>query len=90
MAVKFAKAPSVDTYESYKHAEEQFTVASKGVDKLAYDSLTENLFVTYITGQVYCYANVPERVWEAFKAAGSKGTFVNKSIKPHYAAEGPL
>ena len=85
-----AATPTPEMYDAYKHADEQFTVASKGVDRLAYDALTEQLFVTYITGKVYCYTDVPERVWEAFKSAGSKGTFVNASIKPHYFCAGPL
>lgn len=76
--------------DAYKHAAEVLTVASSAVDRFSYDSLTESLFVTYVSGQVYCYTGVPEYVWESFKNAGSKGTFVNKSIKPHYDCRGPL
>ena len=76
--------------EALEHAEEVFTVASKGVDRMAYDALSETMFVTWITGKTYAYEDVPFDKWESFKSAASKGKFANFAIKAHHPAFGPL
>ena len=42
------------------------------------------LKVTYVSGSVYDYKNVPEKIYAAMKNAKSKGTFLNKRIKGRY------
>jgi hypothetical protein len=42
------------------------------------------LSVKYRGGDAYDYFDVPERVYRDYKAATSKGQFVNFVIKPNY------
>jgi len=52
-----------------------------------YDKDTATLRVIFVSGLVYDYKNVPEEVYLAMKTSGSKGTYLNKHIKGHYAYE---
>jgi len=52
-----------------------------------YDQETATLRVIFVSGMVYDYKNVPEEVYQAMKTSGSKGTYLNKHIKGHYAYE---
>jgi hypothetical protein len=42
------------------------------------------LQVTFVTGRRYVYEGVPPEVFEAFKAAFSKGSFFNREIRDRY------
>ena len=42
------------------------------------------LRVIYVSGSVYDYKNVPEKIYVAMKSAASKGTYLNKYIKGKY------
>jgi hypothetical protein len=46
---------------------------------------SSTLRVTYTSGAKYDYINVPANVYEEMKQARSKGEYLNKVIKPHYA-----
>jgi len=88
---KYPASPaSAEDRDAYEHSTDVFTVASKGVERFRYDSLTERLFVTYITGKTYCYRDVPEEFWEQLKQAASKGRSVNFRVKPYFDGFGPL
>lgn len=50
-----------------------------------YDAASGALIVHYLSGAVYEYMQVPPGVYERMKNALSKGTFLNKHIKPEYA-----
>ena len=50
-----------------------------------YDPDTHTLRIYYVSGAVYDYKDVPEDVYAAMKAAGSKGIFLNKEIKEKYS-----
>jgi hypothetical protein len=76
-----AKPAQARHREALNHAEEVFTVASQGVDRMAYDHLTETVFVTWVTGKTYAYEDFPVAKWEAFKDAASKGKYANFAIK---------
>jgi hypothetical protein len=43
------------------------------------------LFVEFLTGRQYLYADVPEQEVLAFKAASSKGRYFNAHIRDSYA-----
>lgn len=43
------------------------------------------LVVTFVTGRVYIYYDVPEQEMERFRAAASKGRYFNLRIRDHYA-----
>ena len=50
-----------------------------------YDSVERELQVTFVTGRRYVYQDVPPEVFDAFRAAFSKGTFFNREIRDRYA-----
>jgi hypothetical protein len=52
-----------------------------------YDRDTATLRVIFVSGLIYDYKNVPEEVYHAMKTSGSKGIYLNKHIKGHYAYE---
>jgi lysyl-tRNA synthetase class 2 len=49
-----------------------------------YDRQVRRLEITFVSGKVYVYEEVPLAIYLAFTAAFSKGTFFNKFIKDHY------
>ncbi|HEY4149276.1 MAG TPA: KTSC domain-containing protein [Chitinophagaceae bacterium] len=49
-----------------------------------YDIATARLRIIFVPGLIYDYLDVPENVYKEMKAAGSKGTFLNRHIKGHY------
>ena len=57
---------------------------SSVVASIHYDPLTAMLRVIFVSGSVYEYKKVPEKVYQAMKAATSKGSFLNKHIKGAY------
>jgi hypothetical protein len=50
-----------------------------------YDSETRKLTITFVTGRRYVYHDLPEDLYERFKAAFSRGTFFNREIRDRYA-----
>jgi hypothetical protein len=57
---------------------------SSAVQDFDYDPERRELTVTFVTGRVYCYGKVPEEIYDAFVASGSKGRFFNKYIRGSY------
>jgi lysyl-tRNA synthetase class 2 len=57
---------------------------STAINNLKYDADRERLVVTFVTGRVYEYVDVPPHVAASFRAAGSKGTFFNVFIRDRY------
>ena len=49
-----------------------------------YNEQAQILRITYTSGAVYDYRNVPPDVYKEMKVAGSKGTFLNYEIKGKY------
>ena len=52
-----------------------------------YHPLDKVLCVTFVSGLVYNYLNVPEQVFRALKASFSKVTFLNQEIRGKYEFE---
>ena len=50
----------------------------------SYNVATRQLVVTFVTGRIYAYADVPPEVHNAFRASGSKGRFFNQEIRDRY------
>ena len=61
---------------------EIISVSSSVVAKIAYDN--GNLFVKFIENGWYVYRNVPATLFAEFSNAASKGTFLNRRIKPNF------
>ena len=60
---------------------------SSVVAAIKYDAGASTLRVIYVSGSVYDYKEVPEKVYKKMKEAFSKGEFLNKHIKPKYEFE---
>lgn len=66
---------------------EWIEVKSSNLAAIAYVEQTEQLLVQFASGSVYSYDDVPLQVFEDFKAADSKGKFLNEHIKGDYHYE---
>ncbi len=68
-----------------------FTTRSNTISKTAYNEKEKSLDITFRTGNVYRYYNVPPVLWKAFqlniKSEGSAGSFFNEYIKNNFATE---
>ncbi len=51
------------------------------ISTMQYDPESATLKVIFVSGMIYEYQNVPPEKYEAMKASGSKGKFLNKYIK---------
>lgn len=60
---------------------------SSVISFIRYDAESETLRIGYVSGMIYDYKKVPEKVYLNMKAATSKGTFLNKHIKGKYEFE---
>ena len=52
-----------------------------------YNKDRQVLRVRFVSGLIYEYKKVPEKIYRAMKSSGSKGTFLNQYIKGHYEFE---
>lgn len=57
---------------------------SSAIADLEYDAERERLVVTFVTGRIYEYVDVPFHVAAAFERAPSKGTYFNIYIRDRY------
>ena len=58
---------------------------SEAIAKFAYDLTAANLVIFFKSGGVYEYRNVPREIFEAFRAAPSKGQYFWTSIRAQFA-----
>lgn len=57
---------------------------SSVVSAIHYYPDTSTLRIVFVSGMVYDYEKVPEKVYKKMKAATSKGNFLNHHIKGMY------
>lgn len=57
---------------------------SSVVAGMSYNAAASTLRVTFVSGRVYEYRNVPEQVYREMKTSGSKGIYLNRYIKGNY------
>jgi len=57
---------------------------SSVIADIDYDAARERLTVSFLTGRVYQYIDVPAYVAASFQAAFSKGAFFNVYIRDRY------
>jgi len=60
---------------------------SSVIDHFNYDYLTKKLEITFVSGLVYRYLNVPKELYSSLIAARSKGRYFNSCIKDKYGFE---
>jgi hypothetical protein len=58
---------------------------SSAIRNFVYDAATGDLWVTFVSGRRYVYADVTRDVFDAFRTAPSRGAFFNHHIRDHYA-----
>lgn len=54
---------------------------------LDYDPAGHTLKISYVSGQVYLYKDVPEKVYKELKASRVKGRYLRFFVKNHYVFE---
>ena len=57
---------------------------STAIEQISYDEVVGELRVKFVGGGRYTYYGVPKSVYDAFRAASSKGKFLNQYIKDRY------
>ena len=57
---------------------------STAIANIKYDDRRNRLTVTFVTGRIYEYVDVPSEVAASFLSAVSKGTFFNSYIRDRY------
>jgi hypothetical protein len=57
---------------------------STAIANIKYDDRRNRLTVTFVTGRIYEYVDVPSEVAASFQSANSKGTFFNIYIRDRY------
>jgi hypothetical protein len=60
---------------------------SSVIATMSYDPSSSTLRIIFVSGMVYDYKDVPEKVFNKMKAFTSKGTFFNRNIKGKYYFE---
>jgi KTSC domain len=64
---------------------EMIFVDSSNIEAIGYDIGTLELHVRFLkSGETYVYYAVEEWRFQELMQAGSKGTYLNANIKPHY------
>ena len=59
-------------------------VDSSNVEAIGYDAELRELHVAFSGGKVYIYADVSEESFRELLSADSKGSYLNREIKPNY------
>ncbi len=57
---------------------------STAIRNLFYVPAKRELWLTFVSGRRYVYADVPSDVFDTFKAAPSRGAFFNHEIRDRY------
>ncbi|HEV7600694.1 MAG TPA: KTSC domain-containing protein [Bradyrhizobium sp.] len=57
---------------------------SSVIRSFSYSANNSELSITFVSGRRYVYIDVPQDVFDAFKAATSKGSFFNQEIRDCY------
>jgi KTSC domain len=58
---------------------------STAIRNLFYDTAKRELWVKFVSGRRYVYAEISPDVFEAFKTAPSRGVFFNHEIRDRFA-----
>jgi len=59
-------------------------VDSSNVVAIGYDDGSQELYIQYMNGGTYVYAQVPSVTHQELMNADSKGGYMNREIKPNY------
>jgi hypothetical protein len=54
------------------------------ISNMEYDPATSTLRITYVSGIIYEYLDVPDQVYIGLKTSKTKGVYLNNTIKGNY------
>lgn len=57
------------------------------IAKMEYEEAEKSLRITFTTGLVYLYKDVPLSIYNAFRSSSAKGIYFNNYIKNKYTFE---
>ena len=60
---------------------------SANMQSASYDDQTQDLMITFQSGDSYLYRSVPYEVWHGLQHAQSAGAYFHRQIKNRYAYE---
>ncbi len=60
---------------------------SRVISEIHYDHASSTLRIIFVSGLIYDYKNVPEKIYKELKSSGAKGIYLNQHIKPHFTYE---
>lgn len=64
---------------------ETFLPSSSNLDQVEYDSETQEMVITFKTGQAYSYSGVPMQAWMGIQHAPSAGSYFYRNIRGVYS-----
>jgi hypothetical protein len=64
---------------------ETFIPSSSNLSEVSYNSETQEMVITFKTGNQYSYRNVPQSVYMSLQRAPSPGSYFYKNIRSSYA-----
>lgn len=56
-------------------------VESTNINRVGYDANSRDLYIEFVGGSIYAYAEVPDVVFTELMAAPSKGSYLNRVVK---------
>lgn len=59
-------------------------VNSSNIDAIGHDDVAGELYVRFRSGKIYVYSEVPAETYNQLLQADSKGSFLNREIKPNH------
>jgi hypothetical protein len=60
-------------------------VDSSNIEAIGYQPEQRELWVRFLSGQTYVYADVSAITHEEIMRADSKGSYLNREVKPNYS-----
>lgn len=59
-------------------------VDSSNIEAIGHDDVARELYVRFRSGKTYVYSEVPAETYNQLLQADSKGSFLNREIKPNH------
>lgn len=59
-------------------------VDSSNIEAIGYDDAARELWVRFTSGGMYAYSDVPPATYDDIMRADSKGSYLNREVKPNY------
>lgn len=60
-------------------------VDSSNIEAIGYDAEGRELWVRFTSGGTYVYSDVPPATYNDIMHADSKGSYLNREVKPNYS-----